>query len=164
MRKYLRLVDQHKASSGKRLANFFLDRIFIQIIFYVIVFIIAFAYAVFYGRELNTDDTAVSFVFIGIYVLLSFFYFFGMEYFTGKTFAKFITATEVISIDGNKPTSKQIAVRTISRAVPFDQLSFLGNNGWHDNWSDTRVINIKNYEAERQAKSEIENIGMKENV
>jgi hypothetical protein len=53
-------------------------------------------------------------------------------------------------------------IRNISRLVPFDILSFLGENGWHDSWSDTRVVNIKNYEAEKQAKSEIESIGTKE--
>jgi hypothetical protein len=53
-------------------------------------------------------------------------------------------------------------IRNISRLVPFDVLSFLGENGWHDSWSDTRVIHTKNYETERQAKSEIESIGTKE--
>ncbi|WP_435523038.1 hypothetical protein [Chryseobacterium indoltheticum] len=48
------------------------------------------------------------------------------------------------------------------RLVPFDALSFFGENGWHDSWSDTRVINIKNYQAERQTKNEIDNIGVKE--
>ncbi len=44
----------------------------------------------------------------------------------------------------------------------FDGISFLGVNGWHDSWSDTRVINIKNYQAEIQAKREIEDLGRKE--
>ncbi|MEF9476807.1 hypothetical protein ACR1PO_06925 [Chryseobacterium sp. RRHN12] len=52
--------------------------------------------------------------------------------------------------------------RSLSRIVPFDGLSFLGVNGWHDSLSETRVINLKNYQAEIQAKSEIEALGKKE--
>ncbi len=97
-----------------------------------------------------------------IYFVFYLGYFILMEYYFGKTLAKFITGTSVISIDGNKPTMGQIVGRTFSRLVPFDALSFLGENGWHDSWSDTRVIHTKNYETERQAKSEIESIGTKE--
>ena len=39
---------------------------------------------------------------------------------------------------------------------------FFGENGWHDKWSETRVINMKNYQAEIQAKKEIEDLGKKE--
>lgn len=85
-----------------------------------------------------------------------------MEYYLGRTLAKYITGTKVISIDGEKPTFMQILGRTFSRIVPFDALSFLGENGWHDSWSDTRVIDIKKYTTETQMKREIENIGVKE--
>ncbi len=64
--------------------------------------------------------------------------------------------------DGNEPTLSDYFMRNIIRLVPFDALSFFGENGWHDSWSDTRVINIKNYQAERQTKNEIDNIGLKE--
>jgi uncharacterized RDD family membrane protein YckC len=80
----------------------------------------------------------------------------------GRTVAKYITGTQVISTDGTKPTTRQIIYRSLSRIVPFDALSFLGENGWHDKWSETRVINIKNYQAEIQAKREIEDLGKKE--
>jgi len=162
MRKYLQIVDRHKASAGIRFANFFLDRIFIQVIYYSLIFIFAVIYAIIYGEELDTENNTVTFVFVFMYLAISFSYFYFMEYYLGKTIAKFITSTKVISIDGNKPTPKQIIARTFSRAVPFDSLSFLGQNGWHDSWSDTRVIDIKNYEAEKQTKSDIDSLGNKE--
>lgn len=65
-------------------------------------------------------------------------------------------------IDGTEPTFNDYLIRNISRIVPFDTLSFFGENGWHDKWSETRVINMKNYQAEIQAKSEIEDLGKKE--
>ncbi len=87
-----------------------------------------------------------------------------MEYFTkGRTVGKYITGSKVISTDGTQPTFQDYFIRNISRFVPFDAFSFLGEgNGWHDSWSDTRVVNIKNYQAEKQAKSEIESLGTKE--
>ncbi|MGC5743063.1 RDD family protein [Chryseobacterium sp. NFX27] len=168
MRKYLAVVDRHKATSGKRFLNFFLDRLFIQAIYYAFFFLFGIAYAIVYGEGFSAENEDQSFTFnlitFFIYLALSFSYFFFMEYYLGKTIAKYITGTEVISIDGNKPTSQQIIARTFSRAVPFDSLSFLGNNGWHDSWSDTRVINGKDYVAERQLKEEISSIGAKEMI
>ena len=70
--------------------------------------------------------------------------------------------SKVIMTDGTEPTLKDYLIRNICRLVPFDGLSFLGENGWHDSWSDTRVISIKNYQAEKQAKSDIEDLGKKE--
>lgn len=168
MRKYLAIVDRHKASSGIRFANYFLDRLFVQIIFYMIFFIFGIFYTLTTGKIIDSEsldnNSGATLLFIFIYLLISFAYFFLMEYYLGKTLAKYITGTEVISIDGNKPSAQQIAGRTLSRAVPFDALSFLGNNGWHDSWSDTRVIHAKNYTAEKQTKSEIDSLGTKEFV
>ncbi|WP_048506079.1 RDD family protein [Chryseobacterium angstadtii] len=168
MRKYLAVVDRHKATSGIRFINYFLDQLFIQIIYYAFFFVFGVGYAITYGEGFATEDaekdTTFTLITLTIYLAMSFSYFFFMEYYLGKTIAKYITGTEVISIDGNKPTTKQIIARTFSRAVPFDALSFLGNNGWHDSWSDTRVINGKNYVAEIQSKAEINSIGAKEIV
>ncbi|WP_048512449.1 RDD family protein [Chryseobacterium sp. FH2] len=166
MRKYLQIVNRHRASSGSRFANYFLDGIFIQVIYYVIIFIFGLVYAVIFGEAIDSEaiegNLAVNISFMFLYLLFYFSYFILMEYFLGKTIGKYITGTSVISIDGNKPTIGQIVGRTFSRLVPFDALSFLGENGWHDSWSDTRVINTKNYDAEKQAKSEIDDLGKKE--
>ncbi|HAO06834.1 MAG TPA: hypothetical protein DCQ50_07545 [Chryseobacterium sp.] len=166
MRKYLKIVDIHRATKWQRFANTFLDGIFVQFAYYAMIFIFSLIYAIIYGKSITDDllenDSSLSFYSMLIYFVFYLGYFILMEYYFGKTLAKFITGTSVISIDGNKPTIGQIIGRTFSRLVPFDALSFLGENGWHDSWSDTRVIHTKNYETERQAKSEIESIGTKE--
>jgi uncharacterized RDD family membrane protein YckC len=166
MRKYLKIVDNHRASKGTRLGNSFLDGIFVQIAYSIITFIFGLAYALITGKAIYADsienDNKINFYSTLVYLLFNVGYFILMEYYLGKTLGKYITGTSVISIDGNKPTIGQIVGRTFSRLVPFEALSFLGENGWHDSWSDTRVINTKNYETERQAKSEIESIGAKE--
>ncbi|KQM50330.1 RDD family protein [Chryseobacterium sp. Leaf201] len=169
MRKYLRIIDRNRATKWIRFANFIIDRVIFNLSFMVIGFIGVFIDKLLGSYYISTFFLKISevnrLVDIVITSLLFFVYTFLMEYFTkGRTIAKYITRTRVITTDGQTPTLNEFFIRNISRLVPFDALSFLGENGWHDSWSDTRVINIKNYESERQAKSEIEDIGTKEIV
>jgi len=167
MRKYLQIIDRHRATKGMRFANILVDRIAFNFIFFALGLfggILDGIFGMYYftkffdrlaelGRVADIIITSVIF----------FFYIFLIEYFTkGRSLGKYITGTKVIMTDGNEPTLSDYFMRNIIRLVPFDALSFFGENGWHDSWSDTRVINIKNYEAERQTKSEIDTIGIKE--
>jgi len=73
-------------------------------------------------------------------------YHFLFEVTLGRTPAKFLTGTRVVSADGSRASAGQIFGRTLARFVPFEPLSFLfgGNppNGWHDKWSRTRVVKV----------------------
>lgn len=167
MRKYLRVVDQNRATKWVRLANFIIDRIIFTSSFFIIGslgVIIDTILGIQYFTELFANFAEVNrAIDILVTAILYFLYTFLLEYITkGRTIGKYITGTKVITTDGQIPTVYEFFIRNISRLVPFDILSFLGENGWHDSWSDTRVVNIKNYEAEKQAKSEIESIGTKE--
>jgi uncharacterized RDD family membrane protein YckC len=167
MRKYLRVVDQNRATKWQRLANFIIDRIIFSFSFFIIGYlgvIVDTILGIQYFTELFSNFAAINRALdILVTAILYFLYTFLLEYFTkGRTIGKYITGTKVITTDGQIPTTYEFFIRNISRLVPFDILSFLGENGWHDSWSDTRVVNIKNYEAERQAKNEIESIGTKE--
>jgi hypothetical protein len=64
---------------------------------------------------------------------------------TGRTLGKLITGTRVVTIRGERPPIKAIALRTLSRFVPFEAFSFLNGNttGWHDRWSGTRVVRVR---------------------
>ncbi|WP_312388947.1 RDD family protein [Chryseobacterium sp.] len=164
MRKYLKIVHNNQASKGSRFANYLIDIIAIS----VINIILSTASILLYNM------TSINFFYFynnggflweylsGSFVILIYYYLW--ESLTdGRSLGKLVTNTKVISIDGEKPTRQQILYRCLSRVVPFDAISFLGGgNGWHDNWSDTNVINIKNYEAEIQIKSEIDSLGTKE--
>src|SRR4051812_10617523 len=74
-------------------------------------------------------------------VLGLFGYHFLFEVTLGRTPAKFITGTRVVSADGARPSAMQILGRTLARYVPFEPLSFVFGgdppNGWHDKWSRT---------------------------
>ncbi|KAB1230305.1 RDD family protein [Chryseobacterium viscerum] len=167
MRKYLVVVDRNRSQKWARFANLLIDRLVIVLIFLVYGFISSIIYELtgnyffvniaYKMSEVDrlTDILITSTVYF-IYTLL-------IEYFTkGRSIGKYITGSKVICIDGTEPTFNDYLIRNISRIVPFDVLSFLGENGWHDKWSETRVINIKNYQAEIQAKSDIDDLGKKQ--
>ena len=73
-------------------------------------------------------------------------YYLGFETATGKSPAKWLTRTRVVTDDGRRPTFAQIFKRTLIRFVPFEPFSFLGRGrGWHDRWTKTRVV----YDADK---------------
>lgn len=65
----------------------------------------------------------------------------------GRTPAKLITGTKVVSEDGGPPGLGRVLGRTLVRMVPFEVFSFLGGDGrpvgWHDSWSGTRVVRTR---------------------
>ena len=70
-------------------------------------------------------------------------YYFIFEVSMQSSPAKIILGRIVVDEFGNKPSVKQIFIRSISRAVPFEAFSCLGTCGWHDKWSKTIVIRKK---------------------
>jgi hypothetical protein len=40
----------------------------------------------------------------------------------------------------------------------------VGNKGWHDHFSDTAVVRIKNFEKAKDLEIDMEMIGVKENL
>lgn len=168
MKKILKVVENNRSNSWVRFGNFIIDRVVVYLFFLAFGFFASLTYEIL-GTEFFINialelSSVNKFMDILITTTVYFLYVFLIEYFTkGRTIGKYITGSKVISTDGTQPTLQDYFIRNISRFVPFDALSFLGGgNGWHDSWSDTRVIHIKNYKAELQAKSEIESIGTKE--
>lgn len=125
--------EMYLASAGNRFANFLLDRIGVYL-FMMIIFTITDS-GFFYNGVLSNIAT--------IFIIIAFLgYWVGFEYFFGKTPAKFITRTRVVTIDGKKPTFLTIVARTLCRFIPFEPFSFLDGEpiGWHDSITKTRVV------------------------
>lgn len=78
------------------------------------------------------------------------FYYVISEYAFGKSPAKFLTRTKVVSEFGERPDLGKLLVRNFVRIIPFEALSFLGSKGigWHDSLSKTYVV-IDIYGEER---------------
>jgi uncharacterized RDD family membrane protein YckC len=67
-----------------------------------------------------------------------------MESTLGRSLGKLITGTKVINLEGKRPKPLTILGRSFARLVPFEPFSFFGNErGWHDRWSDTRVVDMR---------------------
>ncbi len=78
------------------------------------------------------------------FVIAGFLYYAVSEWLFGATPAKMLTQTKVLDLEGNTPLIAAILGRTLYRRIPFNALSFLGNNGWHDKFSRTQVVYLEN--------------------
>ncbi|MBC8643239.1 RDD family protein [Flavobacterium lindanitolerans] len=78
-----------------------------------------------------------------------------------RTIGKFITKTVVVNINGEKPDTQEILVRSLCRLIPFETFSFLGapNKGWHDSISKTYVVNKELLEKKKELFYSVDEIG-----
>jgi hypothetical protein len=91
-------------------------------------------------------------------ILLLFLYYFLFEARFQRTPAKFVTRTKVVMKDGSKPSEGSIALRTLIRFVPFIIFSMSSyGTWWHDQWTDTRVVDSKKLSSQRRPKSLVTN-------
>ncbi len=68
------------------------------------------------------------------------------EFVFKSTPAKFLTGSRVVMDTDDKIGIKTIFLRSVSRFVPFEAFSYLGEaNGWHDKWAKTRVVKEENF-------------------
>lgn len=74
-----------------------------------------------------------------LYALTSSVYFFIGEYWSGRTFGKMLTHSNVTTPDGSAPSAKQIAIRTLIRLIPLYPLIFVLGLQWHDRWAGVQV-------------------------
>jgi len=120
------------ASQSKRFLNFAID------------FAAILAFSFFLGIVFSIFAPSLSLIpniLLGIFINLSFFCFFEIVF--KQTPGKMITGTKVVADDGSEVNAGQILGRSLSRMIPFEPFSFLGDSpGWHDTISGTRVIDL----------------------
>jgi len=164
MKNHYRTVERYKAEKILRFANGIIDSVFTYILVVIVYLIVVFIYSVATGSDFttNTDnvsnmnpllDRLITSVLFAIFMFI-------IEFATkGRSLGKFITGTMVVHENGGLPTSNDFLKRNFSRIVPFDALSFFGTNGWHDSWSDTRVVKRNAYLEALERENSIEDIG-----
>ncbi|MEE1946609.1 RDD family protein [Pedobacter sp. KR3-3] len=141
-------LEYSRASSGKRLANYLIDVVafYIILIFVAIVLELLFPNSV-SGLETNPIvDRLITLFFYGLVMFL-------IEMcFQGKSLGKLITGTRAMTLSGETLSFEKALIRNFVRAVPFNALSALGTpcSPWHDNWSDTIVVDEKKLELVRK--------------
>lgn len=124
------------ASTGQRLANFFVDSM-------VSTFLSGGMGAVM--AALDAAELAGGLTGMAFSVLLGATYYAVQEGVTGRTIGKYITGTKVVTEDGGRPGWGAVIGRSFARFVPFEPFSFLGGDGrgWHDTWTSTRVVRVR---------------------
>ena len=137
------VIDQ-MASQWKRFLNYLLD--LVSILFFIFIFslilgIVLAIVAPSVVSDLGKSNLLFEYV-VGFIVMMI--YYTSFEAITGRTIAKYITKTKVVTETGEKPDFKTILVRSLCRFIPIEPFSILFNDGlgWHDSISKTRVVNI----------------------
>lgn len=124
-------------SIGIRFLNYLID----YVAMFGLATLVAFVAAAFIGEGvLDIIDKIPNIVF-GLAV--SIVYYLVFEATTGRTIGKLFTRTKVVTTAGYPPGFGSILKRTLSRHIPLEPLTFLGNNGLHDSISKTVVVSTK---------------------
>jgi uncharacterized RDD family membrane protein YckC len=132
-----RSLANAEASRGQRFANYVID----QVVFLVLAFLFGIALAVF-GLTEHFNDLTLNIVALAILYA----YYVIMESAFGQTVGKLITGTIVVDLEGNRPSTTTILIRSLCRLIPFEAFSYLGSGpGWHDMLAKTKVISKKYY-------------------
>lgn len=139
-----------KTSQGKRFGNYVIDRIMIYLVTMGLGFLLAFIIQSIYPGTLDfiveaeEGDLSVRLIDLVFAYVCTIIFYTVMEYFTkGKTIGKYITKTRAVRTDEENLTLRDAMMRSLSRIVPFEPFSYISNDGrdgWHDVWTDTKVI------------------------
>jgi uncharacterized RDD family membrane protein YckC len=140
------ITENVLASQGQRFLNVIIDSLFIYILILsagTTIVLIAEATNNFAVSGWVENMNVVEIMVYGLLIL--FLYYFLTEVYFSRTLAKLVTRTVVVKSDGSKPTIKMIFIRTLSRFILFEGLSYLGSvsRGWHDTFSGTYVVKKK---------------------
>ena len=145
------------ASKGQRILNYIIDLAVIYILVFAVALAVSFIEIIcevhFFSDRLQAITEFESYL---VFFFFFFLYYLVMEFYAGRTLAKFVTGTVVVLKDGTKPRLYTIGIRTFFRIIPFDGISFLGSqgSGMHDTFSKTFVV--KKTICERSLKSHLE--------
>src|SRR6187397_805150 len=112
-------ADQELAGKGRRFANLILDTFGYELVVFVLAFALSLS-----SRSLAEVIAAHSFLFAIAIMLV---YYTGCETLFGRTLAKLVTGTRVVSETGEPAAFRQVFIRTLCRMVPFEPFSCLGD-------------------------------------
>ena len=137
------VTDDLWATRGQRFLNCLLDLLIVHIILASIGTTVIIIGDVTNNYELaNWIESTTTFEKLLFWVLILFFYYFLTETYFSRTFAKYFTQTIVVTKNGSRPKIHLIFIRTLSRFIPLEGITFLWGDfrGLHDLFSDTYVV------------------------
>lgn len=130
------------ASAGKRFGNYIIDAILFRVISYIILVLIMMVWPQalyeFFGNNMNLISLYLfAFVSYALYTAIA------EKLGRGASLGKLITGTRVVTHEGHPVTWSHCLRRGFCRLVPFEFLSGFSGYMWHDQWTDTYVIDVK---------------------
>ena len=137
------VTDDVLATRGQRFLNCILDLLIVHIILASVVTTLIIIGDVTNNYELiNWIESTTTLEKLLFWSVMLFLYYFLTETYFSRTFAKYFTKTIVVTKEGSRPNKRTISIRTLSRFIPLEALTFLGTNirGLHDLFSDTYVV------------------------
>lgn len=168
MAKLLKIVQDNKAEKILRFINYVVDYVISLVVIILLFGLSAIAYSLISGEDIYITlerfetmdpivDRLVTFVLYAILMII-------VEIVTkGRSLGKYITGTMVVKSDNSTLTTRDIFIRNSSRLIPFDILSFIGQNGWHDSLTNTRVVKKKAFDNAINQKLDLETLGLSNN-
>lgn len=137
------VTDDLWATRGQRFINCILDLLIVHIIMGSIGTTVIIIGDITNNYELsNWIESTTTLEKLLFWFVIQFLYYFLTETYFSRTFAKYFTQTIVVTKNGSRPNKKTIIIRTLSRFIPLEALTFLGTNirGLHDLFSETYVV------------------------
>lgn len=130
------------ATQGERFINFLIDNIAAYVLNNIFIAIVYVIIALVTGVEIARGFATNMLFTMPVAAVSEFIFFTCMEALTkGRTLGKLVTRTQAVKAEDLSPISwKDAAIRSLSRLVPIEPFSALGNAPWHDKWSKTTVI------------------------
>jgi|TARA_B110000908_G_C10257715_1_gene456787 uncharacterized RDD family membrane protein YckC len=125
----------------KRIIAFYIDS-FISVILSLII------YYVYNNSLVDFNDLNQTRIIGTLQLIVLITYYIIIEYKFNTTFGKKVMGLKVLFLISKEEKLKAMIIRTLSRLIPFDIISFTFNNKgnlWHDSLSKTKVVN-KNIE------------------
>jgi uncharacterized RDD family membrane protein YckC len=121
------------ASKRRRLGTFIVDVFGYLFMCLIVGFLAGFIFGRAAAEFLNAAPQLFGILmFISYYILL--------ESLSQRTLGKIAFGTIVVNEVGEKPTFRQVVIRSVSRFIPFEAISCFGERGWHDSLSKTHVV------------------------
>lgn len=131
------------ATRGQRFMNCILDLLIVHTVLISIATTVAIIGDITNNNDLsNWAKSTTTFERLFFWAVILFLYYFLTEMYFSRTFAKYFTKTIVVTKDGSRPSKRAISIRTLSRFIPLEGLTFLSGDlrGLHDLFSDTYVV------------------------
>jgi len=137
------VTDDLLATRGQRFLNFIIDLLIVHTILISIATTVVIIGNITNNSDLSSwAESTTTLERLFFWVVMLFLYYFLTETYFARTFAKYFTKTIVVTKNGSRPKIHTIFIRTLSRFIPLEGITFLWGDfrGLHDLFSDTYVV------------------------